>query len=467
MPQFFESWSLSRPLISARTLTYALAPVGIGTAATESLSSYVARLAAAHCVTVGDFVGRVLAEIPNPRGTIVTPAARAFRYGSHGFRACSYSVNGTTERTAKWVYALEAASGRHDLRHLTLLSFRSAIPQRVFRRHRAWCPACLEHWRSTGQTIYEPLAWAFEFARYCLVHKHLLCDICHRCNWKLRPFGVDSRMGYCQHCGEWFGECSGERVFSEAGPCNQKELWVSEQIGELLAILPTLDPCTSRESIRGNVVSYLEETLDGNVLALAEHLKRPRSILQGWLDGKTTPSLENLLRTAQALGNSVSSFFNSAGPTMANIAVAKCAIKNAGPRNVSPSRSASEICDALQAALRNGEPLSLSAVARNLGYTNTERLYQADRKLCHKIAARFRRSERGHWWKKPGAIKICDAARLRKMLEESLESLSQLPCATFLHASAIQMMRTFANSFLSFVRRSARRLLTRNEPAFD
>src|SRR5487761_1118979 len=162
MQQSFEMWSLSRPLIPPRTPVYALDPIGIGTAMTESLTSYVIRLAEAHSVTVGDFIGRMLSEIPNPKGTILTSAAKAFRIGSHGFRACGYAVNGATDRTARWVYALETVTGRPDLRYLTLLPLRSALPCQVFRRHRAWCPACLEHWRAVGQTVYEPLAWAFD-----------------------------------------------------------------------------------------------------------------------------------------------------------------------------------------------------------------------------------------------------------------------------------------------------------------
>ena len=38
------------------------------------------------------------------------------------------------------------------------------------------------------------------------------------------------------------------------------------------------------------------------------------------------------------------------------------------------------------------------------------------------IAARHRRSGRSHWWRKPGAIRICEAARLQEILEQSLQS---------------------------------------------
>jgi AraC-like DNA-binding protein len=105
-----------------------------------------------------------------------------------------------------------------------------------------------------------------------------------------------------------------------------------------------------------------------------------------------------------------------------DIATAKQAIAALGNRNVTPSRSANDIRKALRGAIKMNLPMSLSDVARSLGYSTTERLYLADRKLCHAIAARYRKSGRSHWWRKPGATRICEGPRLKQTLEESLES---------------------------------------------
>ena len=140
----FDSWSLSSVPIPPRSQLYALEPIGVGTALVESLSGYVARLAEAHSVSVGDLVGRVLSDVPNPNSAIITSAAKAGRVGGHGFRACSYTVNGVTDRATKWVHALEAATSRRDLRYLTLLPFRYALPDHLFHQHRAWCSPCFE-----------------------------------------------------------------------------------------------------------------------------------------------------------------------------------------------------------------------------------------------------------------------------------------------------------------------------------
>lgn len=420
--QLFESWSVSSPRIPPRTPVYALEPVGIGTAMSESLSSYLIRLAEAHSVGVGDFVGRLLLEIPNPKGAIVTQAALASREGSHGFRACGYAINGTTDRTAAWVYALEAATGRCDLRYLTLLSLRSALPQQIFRRDRAWCPACFEYWRATGEAIYEPLCWAFELSTCCTIHKRSLCNTCPHCDWRLNPIGVFSRIGFCQHCGEWLGRFIGDSEPAQGRTASERKLWASEQIGKLVGMLPQMDRETSRKYFCGSLTVYLEEVLHGNVGALAEYIHCPRSILQSWLDGRRMPRLDSLLRISQALNVSVVSLFIRERPTSIDVTAAKQAVTMAGQRSVSPSRTGDAIRNALRRAFREDTPISLSDVARGLGYTTTERLYQADRKLCHRIAARYRQSGKSHWWRKHGATRICDVPRLQEILEESLAS---------------------------------------------
>jgi hypothetical protein len=55
-PLIYAEWDLGRPAIPSRSRLYSLEPVGIGTPETESLTSYVSRLAEAHSVRVHDLV---------------------------------------------------------------------------------------------------------------------------------------------------------------------------------------------------------------------------------------------------------------------------------------------------------------------------------------------------------------------------------------------------------------------------
>lgn len=389
---------------------------------TESLTSYIVRLAEAHSVAVGDFIGRLLSRIPNSNGTLLTRAALEFRVGGHGFHACGYRINGNSDWSAKWVDALESATGRSDLRHLTLASLGSALRQQVFRHYRAWCPACLDYWRSMGQAVYEPLAWAIELSSCCPLHSIQLRTRCHHCQYQLSPMGVFLRIGYCSRCGGWLGQSIGDAKSVEDSRASPQQLWASQRIGELLAMLPCFTVESSCEHFHASLTAYLEQVVGGNVAALAECIRCPRSILQNWLDRKAMPSINSLLRIAQALNVSVAGLFYRKAPTASDIAAAKQAIAASGNRNVSPSRPASDIRKALRRAIKMDLPVSLSGVARSLGYSTTERLYLADRKVCHAIAARYRKSGRSHWWRKPGATRICEGPRLKQILEESLKS---------------------------------------------
>jgi TniQ len=247
MQQPFESWSLSSPPVPPRSQLYSLQPVGVGTGMVESLTGYVARLAEAHSVSVGDLVGRLLSDLANPKGGIVTAGAKAARVGGHGFRACSYAINGVTDRAATWVDAIEAATTRRDLRCLTLLPFRHALPDHLFRQRRAWCMLCFEQWRANGQIVYEPLLWAIALASHCTVHARPLDSICRHCARSLSPLGVFSRPGYCEVCDGWLGESDTDRKQARSGSANTEEqVWSSTQVEGLLAMLSSVDPVAAR-----------------------------------------------------------------------------------------------------------------------------------------------------------------------------------------------------------------------------
>ena len=73
MQALFNSWDCTLPVLPKRSRLYALEPLEIGTPFVESLSGYVARLADAHAVSLGNLVGRELsALVANPWRRIST-----------------------------------------------------------------------------------------------------------------------------------------------------------------------------------------------------------------------------------------------------------------------------------------------------------------------------------------------------------------------------------------------------------
>lgn len=397
--------------------------MGIGTELVEGLTGYVARLADAHSVSTGDLVGRVLGDLAHPKDAIVTAAAKAVRVGGHGFRARNYAPNGVSETAANWVHALEAATGRHDLRYLTLLPLRYMVPDGLFRRRRAWCALCFEQWRSAGQIVYEPLIWSIKMSAICQLHARPLDHTCCHCSRTLSPLGVFSRPGFCERCDGWLGLADTKGRWPPGTPEEEgHNAWSAMQVGDLLRMLPLIDPLGARAALRISLAALLDQLTTGNVVALAEYIHRPPSILSNWLDGTTVPTFENLLQTCRFLNVPITSLVASSGPSPANVDAAKEAIARAGSRGVSLCQKKSVIRQSLEKALHDTVPRSLSDVARGMGYADTERLYQADRNLCHKIAARYRRSGQSHWWKRPGAKRICETQRIKELLEQSLES---------------------------------------------
>ena len=120
----FEVWAPTREAPPPRSRLYSLEPIGIGTPEVESLSSYLNRLAQAHCVTVTTLIAHEL--LPH----VGTPApARAHRAAppSHGGlrglgQPLARRIYGLGRTAATWVNGLEVVTGRCDLRFLTLLS---------------------------------------------------------------------------------------------------------------------------------------------------------------------------------------------------------------------------------------------------------------------------------------------------------------------------------------------------------
>ena len=409
----FDSWTLFQSPLSPRSLLYALEPIGVGTAFVESLSGYVARLAEAHLVSVGDLVGLVLSDVPSLKGSLLSPAAKAGRRGGHGFRVCSYTVNGVTDRAMTWVRALEAATSRHDLQYLTLLPFRRALPDHLFHRHRAWCSLCYEQWQLSNQTIYEPLLWAIKTSSHCLVHRRPLRHDCPHCGSLLNPLGVFARPGYCERCGGWLGSPNAD--WNESQPAEENRTWSCRQVGSLLAMLPSIDPGAARQSLHRTLTVYLEEVAGGNVLAFTEYTRCSGPLLHAWLAGAAVPRIENLLRIARHLNIPLASFFAPEGSTPADIAAARQAVSVCGKHRLSSSRRRAEIRRALLTALDSAVPSTVIAVARRLGYTTTDSLYRTDRTLCYKITARYRCSKKPE---APQANKI----QARDLLERSLNS---------------------------------------------
>jgi hypothetical protein len=192
-PCSLERWDLTEPAVAEPSLLYTLRPCGLGTPYVESLSSYVVRLAEAHVVPVWRLILHVRSQVCSER--LSRPSMRY-----------AYPANGLGKGAEILRQSFEAATGQRDLRPLTLSALQGSVSKlNIFRTTEAWCPDCLEQWRTERVPIYSPLLWTVRVVAVCPAHAVRLVDRCPHCHSQFTPLRAAARPGYCSICSQWLG----------------------------------------------------------------------------------------------------------------------------------------------------------------------------------------------------------------------------------------------------------------------
>lgn len=381
------------PCFPPRTKLYSLKPCGLGTPWVESLSGYLARLSVEHHMTLGDLFGRVLSEIENPYGNILSPAnqQRAASTTHHGFTQRTYGMNGVDSTGEQIVFALESSTGLRGLRALTFLAYQPVLGGITFHRQRTWCPACLEEWRTAHLAIYEPLFWTCATTKMCPKHNLVLVSQCPECGLKAGLVTVGLRIGYCDHCGAWLGR------FDSAGGydlmADTEAIWKQSQIIGLIGMLHQVQPQASQLAWRRNLHRLVRALTNGSLHAFGKHVGITSPTIKNWLNGRAIPWLGNALRVAHALGVDVCCLFDESPLSEAHLSVARQAIvSTARPTRVIGQKTR-QIQIELERSLGNPVPESVTAIAYRLGLKSTASLYRADPITSHAVGERYRRSK--------------------------------------------------------------------------
>jgi hypothetical protein len=267
MSIYSELWSPKLVEIPQRSRLFCLKPVAVGTAHTESLSSYLNRLAQEHCLTAQKLVMGEIAPLilTNEDKFELLSKNISHLFGNSDAKP---TINGMREMTEKLVTVLEELTLAQNLRFLTLLSWKEMISeQQLFRNYRAWCPDCLEERKQENKTIYELLLWLFKDVEVCLSHKHQLVDKCPHCNSRLAVIAKLSPPGYCSRCHGWLGQIiQGEEEI-------EKYRVNIDGIGELIALnsqlkyKPTLIELTRKLQL---ILFGFEEAIDKDLKVLED-----------------------------------------------------------------------------------------------------------------------------------------------------------------------------------------------------
>ncbi len=278
--------------IPQRSLLYSLEPIEVGTPDTESISSYLTRLAQEHCLPLKKLVMGEIA--PGILGDRYQPEMLSKNVSTlFGNSDAKPAINGMRDMTRSLVNALEQLTLRQDLRYLSCLTYQGVIKDRsLFHQHKAWCPQCFEQWRQEKQTIYEPLLWSFKDVNYCLQHNCQLSDRCPHCDSTQKAIANHSRLGYCDRCKQWLGDRDRDTGIT----IDEKSYRTLTGIGELIATAPLLDsPLTLPDliqklqliqfsferSLRQDLTQFVAigKTLEQLKIAITQHKDKPLNLI--------------------------------------------------------------------------------------------------------------------------------------------------------------------------------------------
>lgn len=383
-------WDLAVKPLPERSMLYAPAPEGLGTAMGESLTSYLARLAAVHCV----YPGVLLREMILP--LLVEAEAREDEPEQHPLwrrdGSGSHLINVTGTRAQAALQVLETLTMRTDLNGLALTMLTEILPLRGLTRSRlAWCPLCYEEWQSNGQIVYDPLLWKFREISLCVRHGVQLQTACPNCFRSQPHLTWRSRPGYCAFC-TWplFGEQVERQESIDPEPSAFAwQQWVTEALGSVVAQLPSIQGGPKRERIRLAVNYAVERLANGNIATFARLLDLSRNTVENWCQGKRIPEMDMLLRLCYRLNLSLD------GVLFWNVETLQPCLQDPLPEaHFQPRKRTAidreRICHLLEAAAARTEdpPLSLQEVSQQLGYQPTT-LYKMNRGVCHAIADRY------------------------------------------------------------------------------
>jgi transcriptional regulator with XRE-family HTH domain len=377
-----------------RSHLYHLRPIGIGTPFVESLTSYVSRLAEAHCVTLGDLMTY---EIFPRYGRCYLPGTTE-DHNTSAFWKDSPALNGTSPSAQDFIRALEQLTLRDNLRFLTMVPWAGVLSCRyLVRRTKAWCSVCYREWLEEGVSIYEPLLWALEAANICLKHAARLQTFCPHCSKRSTMLAAQGRPGYCPYCGAWLGAPTAQGNFHCAILTGDELNWqryVLLTIGELLEASPALLSPPGKGSFAQAIEEYLEHSADGKVSVLARKLHLSRRTIRDWKRGLQIPQIESLLQCCYILDVSPLDLFNASvsmsrgvsQETMAEQIEVKGKVKKRyRALNVEAIRKELE-AELLET---EGLPSPMSAVARWLNYDHSF-LIRHFPELCRAISERYR-----------------------------------------------------------------------------
>ncbi len=290
-------------MIFISTKLFSLQPIGLNTELVESQTSYISRLADAHCVSVGTLIGKEITPLLGKeyiRNNAENGGGRLYSY--------AIEINGLGKQAADFANILSELTGIERVRDLTLLPWRGIFPVRnLFRKSKAWCSKCFETWKESGQPIYEPLIWNFKAVNICGIHSVRLETQCPNCKREPPFLSRRTRNGFCSFCGCWLVS-DDVRINQIKADELSWENFVVTNIGSLIMLGKDLPVRYTDNSICTFIKSVTDKA--GGLGAFSKYADIPLSTLRLWIRGINKPLLDSLLKTCYLVGINITEIFN-------------------------------------------------------------------------------------------------------------------------------------------------------------
>lgn len=357
-----------KAITPARSTLYNIEPKGLGTKDVESLTSFIGRLAEAHCVRVSSLINKYIKPVVN------ASKEQRFLYDRH-----ATSLNGFGEVSSTTVEVLQNLTKVSGLSQLTMMKFEHLISKvRLLKNHKAWCPHCLEEMKIRKQQIYEKLNWVININTYCSTHQVLLEDKCPVC-CKQQPILTPSmRNGYCYSCHNWLGR----REIIKEEAVTKYEVMIESTVSKMLKDLNKLN--SSRVTLSESLLEIKERLFrKPKKTFCTEILKIQYSNYLHFINYNKHPSLNTIVK--------ISIFFNLPIIDIVNKSIKFKECDFTEPFHLSPSNkktimNVELVRKQVEKMLDNEEnfPISLQEVGAEVGFSyQTLTFHLPD--LCNRI----------------------------------------------------------------------------------
>lgn len=269
----------NRIVIPARSRLFGLEPIGIDSAESEGLISYLIRLSKAHCISP-----RLLLSTEFlPRMSEVNSGRHAMFYVDN-----AKTLHSTGKFAQKFVTMAEQLTCRNDLALLTALPWQTIVPAigtGLMTLHPKWCSACLATHRENHTPAYFKLSWGYALYQACSVHQLQLVNECPWCG-KHQPFiPGHASLGRCNYCYGWLGTCAG----AQTNIHDPYQLWISAAIEDMIIHGKSAMQQVTGELFRERLMKLVTILADTKKTRFSKMLGFTPSTMASWITKEQKP----------------------------------------------------------------------------------------------------------------------------------------------------------------------------------